>query len=247
MMLPRLTRTAPVDLHVAAILLAALVLRLAVWWMLPYRDWISDEAEYWNAAAWLASGKGFAFFDGWIWTRPPLYLLFLAAHIKLFGLTGMWAARLTQALLGVLLVWQVMCLARRLAPSGGERRVSLIAGWAMALSYSFASFAFFLLGETFFLVLFVAALLALLRWREAGPHPDPGLKPGAEGTKPLRRLAGVWGWLVIAGVLFGLSALTKALVLTFMPIVAAWVLVSSLALTPCAPLPSQATGEGVRR
>ncbi len=144
-------------------------------------------------------------------------MLFLAAHIKLFGLTGMWAARLTQALLGVLLVWQVMRLARRLAPSGGERRVSLIAGWAMALSYSFASFAFFLLGETFFLVLFVAALLALLRWRDG------------EGLR----------WLVVAGVLFGLSALTKALVLTFMPIVAIWVGVSESQVSsfkfPCAP------------
>lgn len=191
-----------IDWHVAAILLAALGLRLLVWWTLPYRDTISDEAEYWNAAVWLAQGRGFSFFDGWIWTRPPLYLIFLAIHARMFGPTGLWSARLTQAVLSVVLVWLVMRLARRLAPAGAERRVALIAGWAMALSYSFASFAFFLLSETVFLVLFVAALLLLIRW--------------AVDRRSI--------WLVGAGVLLGLAALTKAIVLTWLPLVALWVL-----------------------
>lgn len=191
------------DPHVAVILLVAFALRLLAWRTLPYRDFISDEAEYWAAAAWLAQGRGFSFFDGWIWTRPPVYVLFLAAHVRLFGVTALWAPRLTQAALSVALVYLVMRLARKLAPDGVERRVALLAGWAMALSYSFASFAYFLLSETVFLVLFVAALLALIRW-----HAD-------------RRAR----WLIIAGGLLGLCALTKAIVLTWLPFVALWVLI----------------------
>ena len=194
------------DAHVAAILLAALALRLLIWLMLPYRDFISDEAEYWGAATWLAQGRGFAFFDGWIWTRPPLYLIFLALHIRLLGPTALWAPRLTQALLSVVLVYLVMRLARRLAPAGAERRVALLAGWAMALSYSFATFGYLLLSETLFITLFVAALLALLRWSasEAG-----------------------WRWLALAGVLLGLCALTKAIVLTWLPLAALWLVVKA--------------------
>lgn len=202
-------RRTRLDWHVAAILLAALVLRLLVWWLLPYRDYISDEAEYWGAATWLAQGRGFAFFDGWIWTRPPLYLLFLATHIRFFGPTELWTARLTQALLSVVLVYLVMRLGRRLAPVGAERPVALCCGWAMALSYSFATFGYLLLSETVFITLFVAALLALLRW--AAP---------AAGDRR-------WRALVVAGVLLGLCALTKALVLTWLPFVALWLIVQS--------------------
>lgn len=196
-----------IDWHVAAILTAALALRLAVWWTLPYRDWISDEAEYWGAATWLAQGRGFAFFDGWVWTRPPLYLIVLAAHARLFGPTALWAPRLSQALLSVVLVYLVLRLAHRLAPVGRERLVALLAGWAMALSYSFATFGYLLLSETLFITLLIAALLALLRW----------------AALPVARLR--WAWLALAGVLLGLSALTKALVLTWLPLVALWLLV----------------------
>ena len=64
--------------------LAALGLRLLVWWMLPYRGQISDEAEYLSAASWLPDGRGFSLYKEWIWIRPPVYLLFVAAHIRIF-------------------------------------------------------------------------------------------------------------------------------------------------------------------
>ncbi len=189
--------------HVPLLLLVAFALRLIVWRMLPYRDWISDEGEYWAAATWLARGRGFSFFDGWIWTRPPLYVLFLAAHIRVFGPTALWAPRLTQALLSVLTVWLTMQVAARLAPVGQQRRVALISGWAMALAYSFASFAFFMLSETLFLTVFMAAVWLILRWA------DP----------ETRR----WRWLVGAALLLGLAALTRAIILTWLPLVALWV------------------------
>ena len=123
-----------INLHTTVLLLAALALRLLAWRILPYRDWISDEAEYWGAATWLAQGRGFQFFDGWVWSRPPLYLGFLAAHIKLFGNTALWAPRLSQAALSVLAVWLVLRIGRRLAPAGRENQVGYAAAWAMALA-----------------------------------------------------------------------------------------------------------------
>jgi hypothetical protein len=190
-----------VDPHVALILLVALALRVAVWWTLPYRDFVSDEAEYWGAAVWLAQGRGFSFFDGWIWTRPPVYLLFLAIHAFLFGPTALWTARATQTVLSVALVYLVMRVAQRLAPADRQRPVALLTGWAMALSYSFATFGYLLLNETIFLLLFLAGVLALLRWADSR-HMLP---------------------LIAVGGLMGLSVLTKTIVLAWLPFAALWI------------------------
>lgn len=195
------------DPHTMVILLLALLVRLLVWRTLPYRDWISDEGEYWGAATWFAQGRGFAFFDGWIWSRPPLYVLFLAAQIKLFGNTALWVPRLTQALLGVGTVWVVMRIGERLAPVALERRVALLAGWMMALSYSFATFSFLLLSETLFLLLFLGGVWALLL---AVRHQAP--------TSINYR------WLGLAGLSLGAAALTRAVILTWLPLVVLWVI-----------------------
>ena len=188
-------------IHTFLILFVALVVRFGAWWTLPYNDWISDEGEYWAAAVWLAEGRGFAFFDGWIWTRPPMYVLFLAAHVKLFGSTALWAPRLTQALLSTLMVWLTMRVGRRLAPAGRSNGVAYGAGWLMALSYSFASFAFFLLSETLFLTLFLSAVLLLLRWADSR----------------------LWFDLLLGGVVLGLCTLTRSITLTWLPLVALWI------------------------
>lgn len=188
-------------LHTCIILAVALGLRLATWWLLPYNDWISDEGEYWGAAIWLAQGREFQFFDSWIWTRPPLYISFLAAHIKLFGNSALWAPRLSQALISVLGVWLTMRIAKRLASSEHQERVSLIAGWLMALGYSFATFSYFMLSETLFLSIFLAANLFLLRWASTR-H---------------------WRDLLLAGVGFGFAALTRAIILTWLPLPALWI------------------------
>ncbi len=204
------------DYPTLLILLVALALRLLVWRTLPYRDWISDEGEYWGAATWLAHGRGFAFFDGWVWSRPPLYLLFLAAQIKLFGPTALWVPRLAQALLSVLAVWLVMLIARRLAPAAQSRPVALLAGWLMALSYSFATFAYLLLSETLFLALFLGGVLALLRWSQE--------RRAAGGRRPfLLDLLSAHRAIGLAGGLLGLAALTRAVILTWLPLVALWV------------------------
>jgi 4-amino-4-deoxy-L-arabinose transferase-like glycosyltransferase len=188
--------------HVALILLVALALRLLAWWILPYRGFISDEAEYLAASAWLAEGRGFSFFRDWIWTRPPLYVLFLAAHIALAGPETLWPIRLSQALLSTLAVWLTMRLAALLAPPDRVRQVALTAGWAMALTYSFITFAFLLLSETLFITLLLAAFLALTLWAQ---------------RRQMR-------WLLLGALLLGLCALTRAVLAGALPLIALWVL-----------------------
>jgi 4-amino-4-deoxy-L-arabinose transferase-like glycosyltransferase len=215
------------DWHVAAILLVALGLRLLVWRILPYRSFVSDEAEYLAAATWLAQGRGFSFFLDWIWTRPPFYLLFLAAHVGVWGPETLWPIRFSQALLSVLSVWLTMQLASHLAPDGVERRVALTAGWAMALTYSFASYAFLLLSETLFITLLLAALLALTIW--GSENKEQRTKNSAANALVTRHSSlatrYLWShrWLIVGGVLLGLAALTRALLAGVLPLFALWV------------------------
>src|SRR4051812_8304927 len=105
-------------------LIAALAMRLLAWYTLPYRTQISDEGEYLAAATWLAQGRGFSFYKDWIWTRPPVYLLFLAAHIKLFGPGNLVPIRISQVILSVVSVGLTMALGALLAARGRERRVA---------------------------------------------------------------------------------------------------------------------------
>ncbi|HEY0607680.1 MAG TPA: glycosyltransferase family 39 protein [Herpetosiphonaceae bacterium] len=193
----------PLWWHVALILLVAFGLRLLAWWILPYRGFISDEAEYLAASVWLAEGRGFSFFQGWIWTRPPLYVLFLATHLKLFGPETLWPIRLSQALLSTLTVWLTMRLGAALAPPERSRQVALTAGWAMALTYSFITFAFLLLSETLFITLLLAAFLALVLWAQ---------------RHQMR-------WLVLGAILLGLCALTRAVLAGALPLIALWVVI----------------------
>ncbi len=186
-------------------LLVALAVRLLVWSILPYHlpnlVPISDEGEYRAAAIWLANGRNFSFFRDWIWTRPPLYILFLALQIKLFGPLNLVPLRLSQALLSTVTVGLVMAWARRLAPPASARSVALLTGWMMALCYSLASFSYFVLSETLFMTLLFGALLTLTIWAQAGG----------------------WRWLIIAGLLLGLGSLTRAVLAGTLPLIALWV------------------------
>ncbi len=192
----------PLAYHVVLILGVAFALRVGAWWLLPYRGFVSDEAEYLAAATWLAQGRNFSFFHEWIWTRPPLYIMFLAAHIRFVGPETLWPIRLSQALLSTLSVGLVMQLAACLAPAERTRPAVLLAGWMMTLCYSLVIFAFLLLSETLFITLLLAAVLALTVWVQRGQ----------------------WPWLIAGGVLLGLGALTRAMLAGVLPLFALWVL-----------------------
>ncbi len=201
----------PALLALALPVLAALGLRLLVWWMLPYRGQISDEAEYLAAASWLADGRGFSFYKEWIWTRPPVYVLFLAAHIRIFGPENLVPIRISQALIGSLSVGLVMAWAGLLAPPAVRRRVMLLAGWATALSYGLATYSFLLLSETVFIALLLAGLVLLTAWSAARRRVAPRGR-----SEPALLIAG--------GIALGLGALTRALLAGAMPLFAIWVL-----------------------
>src|SRR3954466_5189289 len=67
------------------ILVAGLALRVFLWQRIPRTGLISDEGEYLAAAHWIAQGRGFSWYMNYLWTRAPLYPLFLAVHLKIFG------------------------------------------------------------------------------------------------------------------------------------------------------------------
>ena len=96
-----------------AVLLVAIALRLLLWARIPRAGLISDEGEYLSAASWLANGRGFTWYLGYFWTRAPLYPLFVAAHLRLFGET-LTSVYMTQTLLSLANVVLVYLLAHHL-------------------------------------------------------------------------------------------------------------------------------------
>ncbi len=189
------------DVPLLVVLLVGLALRLLLWNHLPRVGWISDEGEYFSAATWLAQGRGFSWYQQYLWTRAPLYPLFLAVHLRLFG-DNLAPIYVSQTILSLVNVALVYALARRLTPT--SRVVPTIAAVLMAVYLPFATYTQVLLSETLFLTLLLGGFLALVRWRMED---------------------GRYSWLLVAGVLFGLATLTRSLTLLFIPFVALWLFV----------------------
>src|SRR3954470_3893963 len=89
------------------VLLLALALRLLLWGRIPRTGLVSDEGEYLSAANWLAQGRSFSWYQNYLWTRAPIYPLFVAAHLRLFGdtLTPIYITQTILSLLNVALVY----------------------------------------------------------------------------------------------------------------------------------------------
>lgn len=173
---------------------AGIGLRLALWGNLPRLGLISDEAEYLASADWLANGRGFAWHTGYLWTRAPLYPLFLAAHIALLSRNEAFIF-VTQNLLSLVNVGLVYVLSRQL---GATPRMAGGAALLSALSLPLAMYPQLLLSETLFISLLLAAFCLLANPRQ-------------------RRN------LLIGGVLLGLATLTRGLLLGFLPLIAGWI------------------------
>jgi 4-amino-4-deoxy-L-arabinose transferase-like glycosyltransferase len=159
-------------------LLVGLVWRVWLWDRLPRNGLIGDEAEYLAAADWLALGRGFSWHLGWLWTRAPLYPLFLAAHFALFGssLTPIFMSQIALSLLNVALVYGLALLLEHRTENTerSDRRVGGVAALLMALYLPFASYTQLVLSETLFLSLLLAGFVALARWEERRvQNPEP--------------------------------------------------------------------------
>jgi hypothetical protein len=214
------------DMPLLAVLLVALGMRLLLWNHLPRAGWVSDEGEYFSAATWLAQGRGFSWYQQYLWTRAPLYPLFLAVHLRLFG-DNLAPIYVSQTILSLVNVALVYALARRLTPA--SRVVPAIAALLMAVYLPFAMYPQVLLSETLFLTLLLGGFWALVCWtnderKEQAQSAER--KNGELGN--LRELAGTLSsrhLVILSGLLFGLATLTRSLTLAFLPIVALWIMV----------------------
>ncbi|MBA2505773.1 MAG: glycosyltransferase family 39 protein [Thermoleophilaceae bacterium] len=127
-----------------------------------------DAADYDGLARLIAAGSAYPLqlsAAGYVPTalRPPGYPYSLGAFYSVVG-DRLTAGRLLGAGLGVIAVLLVYAIARRL---GGDR-IGLIAGWVAALFPPFVVLNGGLVSETLFITLELAAIWAMLRWRQDG-------------------------------------------------------------------------------
>lgn len=165
-------------------------------------DFVIDEREYFGAAHMLAEGRGFSFFDTALWVRPPLYVVFLAAIIKLLG-TDYLPVLISQSVISAATLLPLGWLGNRLRGATAARLTV-----ALGLLYlPLTLFAGLLLSETLFLFAFAWALVALVLAYDA-------LSAGRKRRSYLL--------LCASGILIGVGALTRATALAFAPLAALW-------------------------
>lgn len=207
------------------VLLIGLILRVLLWNQLPRTGLISDEGEYLAAATWLAEGRNFSWYQGYLWTRAPLYPLFVAAHLRAFG-QSLTPIFITQTALSLVNVALVYLLARRVsgigyqvsadpsAAPGTRHLIPSLAALMMAIYFPFAIYTQVLLSETLYITLLLAAFVALSNRR-----------PTADDRPATARVIRHWP-LFLGGALLGLATLTRSLTLPFPPLVALWLLLA---------------------
>jgi hypothetical protein len=230
-----------------SVLLLALALRLLLWDRLPRTGLISDEGEYLSAASWLAQGRGFSWYQSYLWTRAPIYPLFVAAHLRLFGDT-LTPVYITQTVLSLINVALVYLLAQRFelrieneklkkrhrsiafSMFNFQFSIPTLSALLMACYLPFALYAQVLLSETLFITLLLGGFLTLAIW------VDQGRRTKDEGRRSENWIRGnlvLSRWsLVLAGGLFGLATLTRSLALAFLPLAALWLAVSGRSVAP---------------
>jgi 4-amino-4-deoxy-L-arabinose transferase-like glycosyltransferase len=185
-----LLRAAASDRWLAGIIGLALLARVAI--MLITGDYVPafDSADYSRHAVSIAAGNGYpesqlAADGGPTAFRPPLYPYLLGLVYAVSG-DSIEAGRLLGALLGLVIVVQVYLLALRL---WNRQHLARVAAGAAAFLPALLVLHAALLTEPLFIVLALAVALALLE---------------------IRRSRTATGWLVVAGLVCGLAALTRS-------------------------------------
>lgn len=178
----------------------AIAFRVFVWVVIPRTTWISDEGEYLSAATWLSYGRGFAWYLDYVWTRVPLYPLFVAAHLRMGG-TPYWVF-VSQIIISLTHIMLVRAIAIRLWPL--QPMIADIACVLTALCLPLATMTITLLSETLFLTFYLLILWVGLGFQIAIPS--------------------LWraGFL---GILLAIATLTRSMMLVFVPLLALWMYV----------------------
>ncbi len=216
---PRFRTHAPL----LAVLLLALAIRLALWSQ-PLHSPANDELEYVTVAYDLLDGRGWQFYDHYHWLRAPLYPLFLAGSLWL-SRGNLHLAALPNIALSIVNIWLIFLLTHTLQrePTTQPGRLALLAALLAALLLTLGTFASLYMSETLFSLLFTAALLLLLRWRQMRATSS------APATLARRCLL-----LAAAGACYGLATLTRSLPLAFLPAVVLWIWAAQRATArPC--------------
>ena len=185
---------------VIAIVLLAVVLRLAIaWWLQgePLHVW--DERDYDALAVNLLRHGEYGFEPGVKSSmRPPLYPTVVAAVYSVAGERNHAAVRALQAVLSGGLVVVVFLLARGMY----DERTGITAAGICAVYPSLVAASGLVLTETLFTLLLCGACWAMLQYLTKG-----GL-----------------GWLVALGGLNGLAAVTRSVMWLFVPVLAMFLL-----------------------
>lgn len=142
---------------------------------------------------------------GGVWTLAPLYFLFMAGTLELFGPNSLLPVHVVQCVFDAITAVLVGGLGRALAG-----RYGAWAGVAYAFYWPAVELPSRLLTENVQTVLLVAAIVALAR----------GAEQDAAGRSGRR-------WSIAGGLLLGVSALARAVGLAFLPFVALWRLIGT--------------------
>ena len=184
------------------ILLLGAVVRVGLWF--AWGNWSplinSDAADYQKLAVRLVTTGAYANERGvLISLRPPLYPVIVAGIYQCFGMENNDAVRAIQACIGLL----TTVLVYRLGVLAYSRQVGLRAAALYCFYPSLLSYENLLLSEivfTFFVVAFTCLVVeAMCRHGIA--------------------------WLTLAGVVLGLAALTRSIMLPFVPLLAMYLVV----------------------
>jgi|GEM_PF-731650 len=219
-------RAKPTLLVVGWLIVIASAIALRIWmWSFQARSGAvppGDAEEYYRSALHILQG---GYYDTGKWLRPPLYPAFLALCFSLFGV-DLGRTLLVQAILSGVSVPAFGWLAKRLF---GGHSVALLAGLIAALFVPLASFGSVMFAEELFVILIVLALAALdwaitasagVRRQESEVRSVGVLTSVRVQSKQFNQSTTGIRAALLAGILFGLAALTRAAAVSFIPLAA---------------------------
>lgn len=159
--------------------------------------------------------------------RPPLYPAFLALIYFLVGVDAnrFFTARLVQAFLGAALVPLTYALARRFFPE--NEKAAIISAWVVACYPLLVIYPLSLATENLFFLLALSAMLALFKAKESLTAEDTKKEPLVSACPRslgvVMRLIKRARWFILAGILLGLTALTRSVSLVFAGLSVLWI------------------------
>lgn len=159
--------------------------------------------------------------------RPPLYPAFLALIYLVVG-TGLhrfFFARLVQALLAAALAPLTLELGRQVFPE--RSKVGVIAAWVVTFYPMLVIYPLSLATENLFFVLVLASTLVLLKAANSFGHPEAGSGapsvPNPNWFTAGARFIMEARWFILAGLLLGLTALTRSVALGLTGMAVLWI------------------------